>query len=87
MAIRPLTEVVEALEQKHSQDQESIADSLTLVMVPLLWMVNFEDLDRTSLLVTEAALPAIRTAYLQSQHVAAADEFVSVLLQSHAIRG
>lgn len=72
MAIRPLTEVVEALEQKHSQDQESIANNLVLALFPLWWMMDFEDLDHTSIMFTEAALPMIRTAYLQSQHVAAA---------------
>lgn len=72
MAIRPLVEVVEALEQKHSQDQESIADNLVLALFPLWWMMDFEDLDHTSIMYAEAALPMIRTAYLQSQHVAAA---------------
>lgn len=72
MAMRPLTEVVEALEQKHSEDQESIANNLILALFPLGWMLNFEDLDRSSIMYTEAALPMIRTAYLQSQHVAAA---------------
>jgi hypothetical protein len=72
MTMRPLTEVVEALEQKHSEDQESIADNLVLALFPLGWMLDFEDLDRSSVMYAEAALPAIRTAYLQSQHVAAA---------------
>jgi hypothetical protein len=72
MAIRPLPEVVEALEQKHSQDQEAIADNLMLSLFPLWWMMNFEDLDHTSMLYVEAAVPLVRTAYLQSQRVAAA---------------
>lgn len=72
MALRPLNEVVEFLERKHAQDQEQIADSLALSMYPLWWIMDFENLDTTSMLFTEAALPQIRTAYLQSQHLAAA---------------
>jgi hypothetical protein len=70
--MRPLTEVVEALEQKHSQDQEAIADNLMLSLFPLWWMMDFQNLDESSMLYTEAAIPLIRTAYLQSQRVAAA---------------
>lgn len=72
MALRPLNEVVEYLERKHAEDQESIASALALNLYPLWWIMDFEDLDKTSMLFTEAAMPTVRTAYLQSQHVAAA---------------
>lgn len=71
MAIRPLNEVVEYLEQKHSEDQETIADNLVLALYPLWQIMDFENLDRSSILWTEAVLPRVRTAYMQSQRVAA----------------
>lgn len=72
MAIQPLTEVVEALAVKHAQDQEVIADSLVLALFPLWLLVDFRNLDESSMVWTEAVLPVVRTAYLQSQHIAAA---------------
>lgn len=72
MPIRPLNEVVEYLDQKHSQDQETIADNLVMSLYPLWMIMDFNELDRTSILFTEAVVPRIRTAYLQSQRVAAA---------------
>lgn len=71
MAIRPLNEVVEYLEQKHSEDQETIADNLVVALYPLWQIMDFENLDQSSMMWTEAALPRIRTAYMQSQKVAA----------------
>lgn len=70
--MRPLNEVVEFLERKHSEDQERIADNLVLALYPLWMIMDFEELDRTSLWWSEAALPRIRTTYMQSQNVAAA---------------
>jgi hypothetical protein len=72
MAIRPLPEVVEALEVKHAQDQESIADYLGLALFPLWNLVDFQRLDETTPMWVETVIPIIRTSYLQSQRLAAA---------------
>lgn len=71
MAIRPLNEVVDFLDQKHSEDQETIADNLVVALYPLWQIMDFENLDRSSILWTESVLPRVRTAYMQSQKVAA----------------
>jgi hypothetical protein len=71
MAIRPLNEVVDYLDQKHSEDQERIADNLVIGLYPLWQIMDFERLDRTSILWAESVLPRVRTAYMQSQRVAA----------------
>ena len=71
MAIRPLNEVVDYLDQKHSEDQETIADNLVLALYPLWQIMDFENLDQSSILWTESVLPRVRTAYMQSQRVAA----------------
>ena len=71
MAIRPLNEVVEYLDQKHSQDQETIADNLVMALYPLWQIMDFDRLDHTSIMWTESVLPRVRTAYMQSQKVAA----------------
>jgi hypothetical protein len=71
MAIRPLNEVVDYLDQKHAEDQETIADNLVVALYPLWQIVDFENLDQTTMWWTEAVLPRVRTAYMQSQRVAA----------------
>jgi hypothetical protein len=56
---------------QHANDQESIAAWLALQMYPLWMIQNFEELDRTTPLWSTAVLPIVKTAYLQSQRVAA----------------
>lgn len=72
MSLRSLDEVAAELERRHAEDQDTIASELVLALWPLWQVMDFENLDQTSVLWTEAALPRIKTAYLQSQKVAAA---------------
>lgn len=56
---------------RHSQDQEAIAAELALALYPLWSIQRFTELDRSTPLWLSAALPVVKTSYLQSQRVAA----------------
>ncbi|QSM01065.1 MuF-like minor capsid protein [Mycobacterium phage Nanosmite] len=56
---------------QHREDQESIAAWLTSMIIPLWDLMDFEDLDGSTVVWTESVLPHVNTAYLQSQRVAA----------------
>ncbi|AEK09932.1 head maturation protease [Mycobacterium phage Rey] len=56
---------------QHRDDQESIAAWMTKKIVPLWDLVDFNELDKTTIVWAEAVLPHIKTAYLQSQRTAA----------------
>lgn len=56
---------------RQSEDQESIAAGLALGLYPIWMIQRFTELDRTTPLWLSAALPQVKTAYLQSQRVAA----------------
>lgn len=56
---------------KNQEDQESIAAWLNLHLYPLWAIQRFTELDASTPLWVSAALPAIKTAYLQSQRVQA----------------
>ncbi|ABE67633.1 hypothetical protein Wildcat_28 [Mycobacterium phage Wildcat] len=70
--LKSLDDVVDELNRQHSADQETIANNLALALWPLWRILDFEDLDRSSILWLDASLPRIQTAYYQSQRVAAA---------------
>ncbi|OQW34502.1 MAG: hypothetical protein A4E20_10810 [Nitrospira sp. SG-bin2] len=71
MALRPLEAYVAYLAARHEQDQEAIAASLAVDLYPLWTMVDFQSLDKTMPMWLAGVLPRIKTAYLQSQRVAA----------------
>lgn len=72
--LKSLDQVVEELNRQHAQDQETIANNLILALWPLWQIMDFENLDDSAILWLDATLPVVRTAYLQSQRVAAAFE-------------
>lgn len=55
----------------HSQDQEQIAAALALALYPVWAIQRFTELDVSTPLWLAAAVPKVKTAYLQSQRVAA----------------
>lgn len=55
----------------HSRDQDMIASDLALKLYPLWHIQNFDDLDRSTPLWIASVVPQVKTAYLQSQRVAA----------------
>lgn len=56
---------------KHQEDQESVAAWLALQMYPTWMIQRFTELDRSTPMWISAVLPLVRTAYLQSQRLAA----------------
>ncbi|ATN93978.1 head maturation protease [Mycobacterium phage Kumao] len=71
MALKPLDAVATYLALRHAQDQDEIANQLAVALFPLWQIVRFNDLDASVALWLPAALPRIRTAYLQSARVTA----------------
>jgi hypothetical protein len=69
--LSPLAAYVAYRTLLHGRDQEAIAAELALAMYPLWAIQKFTDLDRSTPLWLSAALPTVKTAYLQSQRVAA----------------
>lgn len=67
-----LDDVVAELNRQHEVDQETVANNLILALYPLWRIMDFEELDESSQWWLAATLPQIRTAYLQSQTLAAA---------------
>lgn len=59
------------LAMRHAQDQEAIAADLAVSMYTLWSLLDFEELDDSTLLWLPAVLPRIRLAFLQSQRVTA----------------
>lgn len=55
----------------HREDQDNIGLSLALKLFPLWTIQRFTELDRSTPLWVSSVLPVVRTAYLQSQRVAA----------------
>ncbi|MEC4857152.1 hypothetical protein R2325_16380 [Mycobacteroides chelonae] len=55
----------------HSEDQEAIAAALALKLYPVWAIQRFTELDVSTPLWVSSALPLVKTAYLQSQRVAA----------------
>lgn len=55
----------------HGADQESVASGLALALYPLWAIQRFNELDRSTPLWLSAALPTVKTAYLQSQRLSA----------------
>lgn len=55
----------------HGSDQEKVASGLALALYPLWAIQSFNDLDRSTPLWLSAALPTVKTAYLQSQRLTA----------------
>lgn len=72
--LRSLDAVVEELSRQHAVDQETLADNVIVTLWPLWHIMDFERLDETSILWTEAVTPVVETTYLQSQRLAAAYE-------------
>lgn len=73
-SLKSLDAVVQELSRQHAQDQETLANNLYVTLWPLWAIMDYENLDESSVLFAEAALPAIETTYLQSQRLAAAYE-------------
>lgn len=69
--LKPLDSYVAYLALQHSKDQEAIAAELALALYPLWSIQRFTELDRSTPLWLSATLPTVKTAYLQSQRVAA----------------
>lgn len=69
--IKALDAYVAYLTLKHSEDQEAIASNLALNLYPLWAIQRFTELDRSTPLWVSATLPQVKTAFLQSQRVAA----------------
>lgn len=69
--LKSLEAYVAYLVLRHSQDQEAIAAGLALSLYPIWMIQRFTELDRSTPLWLSAALPVVKTAYLQSQRVAA----------------
>lgn len=56
---------------RHGQDQEAVAVALALAMYPLWSIQRFTELDRSTPLWLSAAIPTVKTSYLQSQRLSA----------------
>lgn len=69
--IKPLEAYIAYLAHQHSDDQVSIAGALALALFPLWTIQRFTELDRSTPLWLSAALPTVKTAYLQSQRTTA----------------
>ncbi len=67
----PLTLYAAYLAWVHAQDQEAIAAELALGLLPLWSLVDFHELDASMSTWLPAALPRVKTAFLQSQRVTA----------------
>ncbi|APQ42125.1 MuF-like minor capsid protein [Mycobacterium phage MrMagoo] len=69
--LRALEAYIAYRTMQHRDDQESIAAWMTKKIQPLWTLVDFNELDDSTKVWAEAVLPHIKTAYLQSQRVAA----------------
>lgn len=56
---------------QHAVDQDVIANDLVAKLLPAWHSMDFNDLDRSTPLWLSAAVPQVKTAYLQSQRTAA----------------
>jgi hypothetical protein len=56
---------------RHARDQEQIADNLALALFPLWQIMRFGELDASTTLWLPSVLPAVETAFLQSQRLSA----------------
>ena len=70
-SVKSLDAYAAYLAMRHAQDQEEIAAGLVLALSPIWTILQFADLDATTPAWIYAALPRVRTAYLQSQRVTA----------------
>lgn len=69
--VKPLIGVSWWLARRHAEDQEKIADRLVNALYPLWGIMRFDKLDETTLRFVKAALPEVKTAFLQSQRLSA----------------
>lgn len=69
--LKALEDYIAYRTQKHGEDQEQVAVTLALAMYPLWAIQRFTELDRSTPLWLSAALPTVKTAYLQSQRLSA----------------
>lgn len=69
--MKSLDAYAEYLAEQHKQDQESIAAQLALSLYPLWSLMQFQELDSSTITWLTAALPIVKTAFLQSQRVGA----------------
>lgn len=69
--LRALEDYIAYRTLTHGADQESVAAGLALALYPLWSIQRFDQLDLSTPLWVSAALPTVKTAYLQSQRLTA----------------